>query len=97
MSNVLKEMLDRMVTTLIIGLTYGVERVSVLTSDGRRMLGKLRAVDHLANLVLENSTERIYSLDSEMEEVALGLYILRGENVYVMTLFYILNVLIERW
>lgn len=48
--------------------------------DGKRLFGVLRTFDQYANLVLQNTIERIY-LQSSYGEVNRGLYIVRGENV----------------
>jgi U6 snRNA-associated Sm-like protein LSm8 len=63
------------------------ERVCLLTADGRTLLGTLLAVDNLTNLVLQNTIERIIrpADDDEMsQEVSHGLYVVRGENVVVV-------------
>eukprot|EP00731_Ephydatia_muelleri_P001766 Em0001g1766a len=62
-----------------------VERlISVITSDGRVIVGKLRGFDQTVNLILEGSHERVYSSTSGVEKVPLGLYIIRGDNVAVV-------------
>eukprot|EP00906_Rhabdomonas_costata_P006852 RCo009926 len=60
--------------------------VSCLTNDGRHIVGTLRGFDQCVNLVLEESQERVYSATAGVEEVALGLYIIRGDNLAVIGL-----------
>jgi len=43
----------------------------------------LRGCDQVNNLVLEDSHERIYSETEGVDKLELGLYIVRGPNVYV--------------
>ena len=70
--------------------------ISVITGDGRSIVGLLKVVsvhyltrfrfqgfDQLINLVLEDAHERVYSENAGVEQIPLGLYIIRGENVYV--------------
>ncbi|CAM9732755.1 unnamed protein product [Scytosiphon promiscuus] len=58
--------------------------VSVITGDGRQILGNLKGYDHTINLVLEGCKERIYSQARGVEQVQLGLYICRGDNIAVI-------------
>ncbi|CAM9157939.1 unnamed protein product [Ectocarpus sp. 4 AP-2014] len=68
--------------------------VSVITGDGRQILGNLKGYDHTINLVLEGCKERIYSQSRGVEQarktgtcssmVQLGLYICRGDNIAVI-------------
>ncbi|CAM9458084.1 unnamed protein product [Ascophyllum nodosum] len=58
--------------------------VSVITGDGRQILGNLKGYDHTINLVLEGCSERIYSQARGVEQVQLGLYICRGDNIAVI-------------
>lgn len=63
------------------------ERVSVLTVDGRTMVGTLHSCDGSMNLVLQEAIERIIRpVEEEIpsEEVPLGLYIIRGDSVAVV-------------
>jgi U6 snRNA-associated Sm-like protein LSm8 len=57
--------------------------VSVLTSDARNIVGTLRGVDQFANVILESCHERVYSQEG-VEQVVLGLYIIRGDNIAVV-------------
>ncbi|KAF1937590.1 Sm-like ribonucleo protein [Clathrospora elynae] len=73
------------------------KRVSVLTLDGRTMVGLLHSCDGSMNLVLQEAVERIIrpyakepvageeeEEDIPSEEVPLGLYIIRGDSVAVV-------------
>lgn len=53
----------------------------VITQDGRTIVGELIGFDQTTNVILSNSVERIYSLDEDVEEVDLGLYVVRGDNI----------------
>jgi len=58
--------------------------VSVVTNDGRNIKGVLRGFDQTTNIVLGDSSERIFSADAPMEVVELGLYVIRGDNVAII-------------
>eukprot|EP00606_Chrysophyceae_sp_TOSAG23-5_P000190 GSChrysophyteH2.ASY1.ANO1.487.1 assembled CDS len=55
--------------------------VSVITNDGRNIIGTLRGFDQTINVVLEKTHERIYSADQGVVLNDLGLYIVRGDNI----------------
>ncbi|KAF2650576.1 Sm-like ribonucleoprotein [Lophiostoma macrostomum CBS 122681] len=62
------------------------KKVTVLTLDGRTMVGTLLSCDGSMNLVLRDAVERIIRPADEgmnSEEVPLGLYIIRGDSVAV--------------
>lgn len=68
-------------------LTNNIEKVSVLTLDGRTMVGTLLSCDASMNLVLQDAIERIIrprDEDVPSEEVPLGLYIVRGDSVAIV-------------
>ena len=46
------------------------------------IIGQLRGFDQATNLVLANSLERVFSSAAGVAQVALGLYIIRGDNMY---------------
>jgi U6 snRNA-associated Sm-like protein LSm8 len=60
------------------------EIVCVITCDARFIVGKMIGYDQLQNLVLKDATERVY-LNSQVDIVPLGLYIIRGDNVAVIS------------
>ena len=43
--------------------------------------GTLKGFDQTINLILDDSFERVYSSGQGVEQVVLGLYIVRGDNV----------------
>lgn len=45
------------------------------------MQGTLKGFDQVINLVLDESHERVFSTVSGVDQVILGLYIIRGDNV----------------
>ena len=55
--------------------------VQVLTNDGRNIIGLLKGFDQTTNVILDECRERVFSSDAGVEEVQLGLYILRGDNM----------------
>jgi U6 snRNA-associated Sm-like protein LSm8 len=57
------------------------EIVMVVTSDGRIIIGNFVGHDQVQNIILKDAYERIYSEDSDVERVTLGLYLLRGDNL----------------
>ncbi|TKY84794.1 hypothetical protein EX895_005874 [Sporisorium graminicola] len=60
---------------------YANQRVLVLTQDGRVLVGTLRGSDSVGSIILASSIERIFSADEGVEEVPLGLYVLRGDSI----------------
>lgn len=52
--------------------------------DGRTMLGTLKGVDNQTSLVLAEARERIFSPDSGVEEIAVGLYLIKGDQVVLV-------------
>ena len=60
---------------------WSAEPICVITSDGRIILGDLIGHDQVQNLILNDAKERVYSNGSSPEEVDLGLYVIRGDNV----------------
>lgn len=41
----------------------------------------MKGFDQTINIILEGSHERVYSLSQGVEQVVLGLYIVRGDNI----------------
>ncbi|PRW60274.1 sm LSM8 [Chlorella sorokiniana] len=58
--------------------------VSVITNDGRTIVGTLRGYDQATNLILDECHERVYSSKSGVEQLVLGLYVIRGDNIAVI-------------
>lgn len=68
--------------------------VSVITGDGRNIVvsiieywmcsilqGMMKGFDQTVNIMLSDSHERVYCAQAGIEQVALGLYIIRGDNM----------------
>eukprot|EP00898_Chlorokybus_atmophyticus_P003215 jgi/Chlat1/3895/Chrsp26S04179 len=67
-------------TSKDIGLESLVDQpISVITSDGRNIVGVLRGFDQTTNLILDESHER-----AGVEQLVLGLYVIRGDNIAVV-------------
>jgi U6 snRNA-associated Sm-like protein LSm8 len=66
-------------------LVFPTEEVCVITCDGRSIVGVLAGFDQLQNLILKEASERVYSPDAEPETVPLGLYVIRGDNVAIIS------------
>eukprot|EP00698_Gefionella_okellyi_P019802 TRINITY_DN6129_c0_g1_i1.p1 TRINITY_DN6129_c0_g1~~TRINITY_DN6129_c0_g1_i1.p1 ORF type:complete len:114 (+),score=18.02 TRINITY_DN6129_c0_g1_i1:46-342(+) len=62
------------------------KKVCIITNDGRVMVGTLRGFDTTVNVILEDTVERVFSASEGVESVALGLYIIRGDNVAIVGL-----------
>jgi len=55
----------------------------VVLRDGRKLIGVLRSYDQFANLVLEDTVERIYH-DNVYGDIHRGVFLIRGENVVLL-------------
>ena len=55
--------------------------VTVLTNDGRHLVGTLRGYDQATNVILDDCHERVYQDDAGVETIVLGLYVIRGDNM----------------
>ncbi|XP_043269048.1 U6 snRNA-associated Sm-like protein LSm8 [Venturia canescens] len=64
--------------------SYVNHTVSIITSDGRNFIGTLKGFDQTINLILDESHERVYSMTQGVEQVVLGLHIIRGDNVAIV-------------
>ena len=60
---------------------YVNKSVNIVTADGRIIIGTLRGFDQAINIILDDSHERVFSSTDGVEQVLLGLYIIRGDNV----------------
>jgi len=58
--------------------------VNVITSDGRNFIGTLKGFDQTINLILDETHERVFSTSAGVEQVVLGLHIVRGDNICVI-------------
>ncbi|KAG9050407.1 SM-like, degradation of cytoplasmic mRNAs and positively regulates transcription initiation [Tulasnella sp. UAMH 9824] len=59
------------------------KKMLVVLRDGRKLIGVLRSYDQYANLVLEDTVERIYH-GSAYGDIQRGIFIIRGENVVLL-------------
>ena len=57
------------------------KKVSIITNDGRLIVGMLKGFDNVTNVILEGSEERVFSQDEGVERIPLGLYLVRGDNI----------------
>jgi len=62
------------------------EKVTILTCDGKVFVGELKGFDSMMNIVVSKAQERIFSAEEGVEVVDLGLYLLRGDSVAVVGL-----------
>uniref|UniRef100_A0A3B5LZ50 U6 snRNA-associated Sm-like protein LSm8 n=1 Tax=Xiphophorus couchianus TaxID=32473 RepID=A0A3B5LZ50_9TELE len=60
-----------------------INTVAIVTSDGRMIVGTLKGFDQTINLILDESHERVFSSTQGVEQVVLGLYIVRGDNAVI--------------
>lgn len=60
------------------------KQVLVVTQDGRVIVGELKGFDQTTNVILAGSTERVFSIDEPVEQVPLGLYLIRGDNISIV-------------
>ncbi|ODQ82756.1 hypothetical protein BABINDRAFT_164496 [Babjeviella inositovora NRRL Y-12698] len=71
--------------TTAAGIVGSVDRkVFVLLRDGRNLFGILRTFDQYANLVLQDTIERIYLPNNRYAEADRGVFLIRGENVVML-------------
>lgn len=57
--------------------------VLVCLRDGRNFFGWLRSFDQYANLILDNTVERL-TLNGTYADVSIGIFVIRGENVMLL-------------
>ena len=57
------------------------ERIQQMNSFFVLFKGTLKGFDQTVNLILDESHERVFSSGSGVEQVMLGLYIIRGDNM----------------
>lgn len=65
-------------------LDYVDKKVCVITNDGRNIIGTLLGFDQVCNVILQSSEERIFSSNAGVQVVALGLYVIRGDNIAIL-------------
>lgn len=57
--------------------------VLVCLRDGRNFFGWLRSFDQYANLILDNTVERL-TVEDSYADVPIGIFVIRGENVMLL-------------
>lgn len=57
--------------------------VLVCLRDGRNFFGWLRSFDQYANLILDNTVERL-TVDNSYADIPIGIFVIRGENVMLL-------------
>lgn len=93
-SNVEDLYLESYAFTTAAAIVGSVDRkIFVLLRDGRNLFGVLRTFDQFANLVLQDTLERVYlgkegsqdlSKPERFGEIYRGVFMVRGENVVMM-------------
>ncbi|KAJ7108536.1 hypothetical protein C8R44DRAFT_292503 [Mycena epipterygia] len=63
---------------------YVDRRVLLILQDGRVIVGVMVGFDQKSNVVLSDSKERIYSIDVGVEEIPLGLYLVKGDMIVLI-------------
>ncbi|KAG5646763.1 hypothetical protein DXG03_002449 [Asterophora parasitica] len=63
---------------------YVDRRVLLILQDGRAIVGTMAGYDQKSNVVLSDSKERVYSPDEGVEEIPLGLYLVKGDMVVLI-------------
>jgi U6 snRNA-associated Sm-like protein LSm8 len=70
---------------LLVGTqTSFLESICLVTTDGRMIFGILIGHDNLQNMILNEAVERVYSEEAAVEEVPLGLYVIRGDHLVLV-------------
>ncbi|CCG83080.1 U6 snRNP-associated protein Lsm8 [Taphrina deformans PYCC 5710] len=59
-------------------------QVLIITSDGRTLTGRLLGFDQATNIILSEAEERIFVKGENVISEAIGLYLLRGENIAII-------------
>ncbi|KAH7529499.1 sm-like protein LSM8 [Ziziphus jujuba] len=60
------------------------QQISVITNDGRNIVGILKGFDQATNIILDESHERVFSTKEGVQQLVLGLYIIRGDNISIV-------------
>ncbi|RDB30614.1 U6 snRNA-associated Sm-like protein LSm8 [Hypsizygus marmoreus] len=63
---------------------YVDRRVLLILQDGRAIVGTMAGYDQKSNVVLSDTKERVYSMDEGVEEIPLGLYLVKGDMVVLI-------------
>ncbi|EFP79828.2 uncharacterized protein PGTG_05053 [Puccinia graminis f. sp. tritici CRL 75-36-700-3] len=60
------------------------KKILVSLRDGKKLIGVLRSYDQFANLVLQDTIERIHDGICKYTDIWRGIYLVRGENVVLL-------------
>ncbi|KAF9239861.1 Sm-like ribonucleoprotein [Melanogaster broomeanus] len=63
---------------------YVDRRVLLVLQDGRAIVGTLAGFDQKSNVVLSESKERVFSMEEGVEEIPLGLYLVKGDMIVLI-------------
>jgi U6 snRNA-associated Sm-like protein LSm8 len=61
------------------------KKVQVISNEGKIFLGELISYDSSINIILNNTIERIFSEKNNVIEQKMGLFMLRGDNVAIIS------------
>ena len=59
--------------------------VTVITTEGRVFTGYLKSFDQSMNIFLKDCFEKIYSKEEGVNFLKMGLYMIRGDNVAIVS------------
>ncbi|KAF3482713.1 putative Small nuclear ribonucleoprotein Lsm8 [Arthroderma uncinatum] len=59
------------------------QKLVLVLRDGRKLIGVLRSWDQFANIVLQDTVERVYA-EKLYADIPRGVYLIRGENVLLL-------------
>lgn len=63
---------------------YVDHRVLLILQDGRAIVGVMAGYDQKSNVVLSDTKERVYSMEEGVEEIPLGLYLVKGDQIVLI-------------
>lgn len=81
MTTILENLVDRKSFLGFIKHGFSSDSISIITVDGRLFVGSLKGFDQSTNVILSSCVERVFTEDSGVEFVQLGLYLIRGDNM----------------
>lgn len=60
---------------------YVNKHISIITNDGRTLIGRLRGLDQVCNIIVDQCVERVFASDAGVTNVSHGLLVVRGDNL----------------
>ncbi|KAF8725119.1 hypothetical protein AX14_008321 [Amanita brunnescens Koide BX004] len=63
---------------------YVDRRIFLVLQDGRAIVGKMAGYDQRSNIVISECKERVYSMEDGVEEIPLGLYLVKGDMIILI-------------